>query len=189
MPTRHRAFTLIELIVTVSIIALLIAAGSVFLGRARRGGRDGTRIADILSISKAIDESVVTNRGVYPSNKVHPSDISGVMCADEMGTSLDVIQFSGRIIPKDPLPLISDRNLACTSSREGYAYYTGKNGALATRQNVAYSLEALLENPKTTDENVLSSPTELNMGDIGDTDLGRFRYILNGTSCGSATCR
>lgn len=188
MIVRKSAFTLIELIITVSIIAMLVAAGSVFLGRARRSGRDGTRIANILSISKAIDESVATNRGVYPSNKKNPASTNGIMCADEMGSSLDLIQFTGRVIPKDPSPLNPARATACTSAEQGYIYYMGKNGTLATQQNVTYTLEVLLENPKNNDESVLASPTELQLTNVSDTFQERYRYILNGTSCGTALC-
>jgi len=198
----RRGFTLIELLITVSLMALILAAASVFIGRARSASRDSRRIGDILVISKAIDSNQALT-GTYPKNAAHPANIS-LMCADEIYTSanpnrIDVTSLTQHSIPTDPLPLQTGRGgAACSTARQGYLYHTeyGYTSALASSptyiadfQNVAYSLEVLLELQKPDDENQLKSGTDLNQPSITTTDTasGRFRYILNGRFCGTGS--
>lgn len=54
----RRGFTLIELIVAISIVSILSVVGVVFYGTAQRQARDNTRIADLTAVNQAIQAAV-----------------------------------------------------------------------------------------------------------------------------------
>jgi prepilin-type N-terminal cleavage/methylation domain-containing protein len=62
----RRAFTLVELLVVISIIGLLSTIAVVSLGSARTKTRDGKRIADIKQISTAM-QLYYDDKGTYPN--------------------------------------------------------------------------------------------------------------------------
>jgi type IV pilus assembly protein PilE len=51
-----KGFTLLELLVTISIIGILLAIGSVSFGTAQKRGRDSRRQADLKAIQKAMEQ-------------------------------------------------------------------------------------------------------------------------------------
>lgn len=191
----RRAFTLLELMLVVTIIGLLYAGAGVAFTTARRSGRDAQRIGDVLLISRAIDESAITNHGQYPRNA--NSGSNATMCADQiLGSSgsnpnnIDLTMFTSHTIPKDPAPAVPAAT--CQNMLNGYTYHTeyGHKSAvsanLAASQEVVYSIEVGLENPKQQDETEFYGQQDLqNVTAVASTS--RNRYIYNGRYC-AANC-
>jgi type II secretory pathway pseudopilin PulG len=93
-----RGFILVELLVTISIIGLLIAAAAFSLSNSRSNARDAVRFADSITIGKAIDSYVAANRESFP-----PS--SAVSCTDSLQSALRSSLPNASVAPKDPRPL------------------------------------------------------------------------------------
>lgn len=87
---RSAGFTLVELLVVVSIIAVLSVMGIVVLGNVQKGARDARRKADIQAISKALEVNYNDASGQYVP-------LTGAM-------------FAGGAVPQDPT---SPGNLIC----------------------------------------------------------------------------
>jgi general secretion pathway protein G len=62
-----KGFTLVELLVVISIIGLLATVAVVSLGSARTKARDGKRVADMRSLEAALEQFYSDNAG-YPDN-------------------------------------------------------------------------------------------------------------------------
>lgn len=78
-----QGFTLVELLIVVSIIAILAVIGLVIFGNFQKNARDARRKADINSIATAMESNYNETTGQYKA--------------------LAVSMFSGGVIPKDPL--------------------------------------------------------------------------------------
>ncbi|MBI2595255.1 prepilin-type N-terminal cleavage/methylation domain-containing protein [Candidatus Daviesbacteria bacterium] len=65
MQSARPGFTLIELMVVVSIIAILTAIGAPLFQNVQKNARDAKRLSDIQSVQKALEQHYVTNNG-YP---------------------------------------------------------------------------------------------------------------------------
>ena len=63
---KKRAFTLFELLVSISIIGILIAVASMSYGSAQKKARDTRRIEDLNSIQKAAEMYYSQNNATYP---------------------------------------------------------------------------------------------------------------------------
>jgi len=61
-----KGFTLFELLVSISIIALLVAIASVSYGAAQRKARDSRRTEDLNGIQKALEQYYSSNAYSYP---------------------------------------------------------------------------------------------------------------------------
>lgn len=61
-------FTLIELMVTIAILAILISAGLYAFSNAQRNARDSRRRADMDAISKTMEQYFANNDSVYPTS-------------------------------------------------------------------------------------------------------------------------
>ncbi len=81
-----QGFTLIELMVVVTLIGILIAAGIIAFTNAQMSARDSKRKADINAISDAMEQYFQTNKA-YPLSP-YPAAIGGL--------------FPSGSIPKDP---------------------------------------------------------------------------------------
>ena len=196
---KRNAFTIIELLVSITIILLLIGAASVGIYNARRTSRDTRRLGDIFLYAHAIDAFALANNNTFPVSKTN----NIIMCADKID-ALDLSLFSSTAnyakLPTDPQPLIVPAPTNCPDAQYGYIYHTeyGHTGApyssIANAQNVTYSLEVGLENQKVFDEPQLRAPGELLDAagaklsiQYSDTLGGaRYRFILNGSYCVSA---
>lgn len=65
MPKRSRGFTLIELMVSISIVAIISTVGMVVYGQAQKSARDSRRKQDLKSIQLALELYKQVNN-VYP---------------------------------------------------------------------------------------------------------------------------
>jgi prepilin-type N-terminal cleavage/methylation domain-containing protein len=82
----NKGFTLIEILIVISIIGLLSAATLIGLGGFRAQGRDARRLSDLRQIQNALEL-------YYANNSVYPTDIyaTGAFAGVNVGT-----------IPHDP---------------------------------------------------------------------------------------
>lgn len=180
-----RAFTIIELMVTVFIIALLLTAAASGIIRARKAGRDGQRIRDTLAIATAIDQYSTSARGTYPVNATNT--LTSTMCADQIATTsptdpsvkINIGLFLSRGIPKDPLPERITTN--CLNYRDGYVYNNrmGSGTQLTSPnsgQNYEYVLELGLESDRPADEQTLKPGTDA-------SSSVRHQYFIYGKPC------
>jgi prepilin-type N-terminal cleavage/methylation domain-containing protein len=179
---RSRGFTIIELMVTVFVIALLLTGAVSGLVRARKIGRDGQRVQDIYNIGIAVDQTASLNRGQYPGEPT----TSTTFCADLLATpanNLVLTQLPNRTLPKDPLP--ATVAAGCTSYLNGYTYHRHISGdALvgpALGQHYEYAIEVGLELSRAKDDETLTG--------TGAGASGRTQYVLFGKPCTtSGTC-
>lgn len=103
---KQKGFTLLELLVTISIIGILVAVGSVSFSTAQRKGRDSRRLGDISAIQKSLEEC-------YALDSVYPSMSSG--------SSLTCVglQTTMNQVPDDPKP-DQDYVFTTTATADGY---------------------------------------------------------------------
>jgi len=85
-----KGFTLLELLVTISIIGILLAIGSVSFSTAQKRGRDSRRRADLKAIQKAMEQCYAVD-GQY-------------LVAIGWGANMDCTggQTVMRLVPQDP---------------------------------------------------------------------------------------
>lgn len=111
----NKGFTLIELMVAVTIVILLSAVGITSYRAANQKGRDGKRKSDINQIRSAL-EMYRSDVGTYPTGVNWDSMISTLSTGNYIST-----------IPQDP------------RSTDGYAYY------YSSATGYTYTICALLE--------------------------------------------
>lgn len=73
-----RGFTLLELLVSISIIGILIALGTVSFSTAQRRGRDSRRQSDITNLRNALEQYYALNTS-YPDGCSDPADLVDVL--------------------------------------------------------------------------------------------------------------
>ncbi len=148
-----RGFTLIEILVVVSIVGLLSSVFLVGLGGFRSRGRDARRLADLRQVQNAL-EIYYTRCGHYPGGAITATCAAtdpttwGVLSTTITSGSLGISQF-----PNDPTP----------SANYGYAIS-------ANRQN--YIIGATLENPG-----------DASLAEDSDSDLTGFTATTGFTTC------
>ena len=86
-----RGFTLLELLVVISIIGILLALGVVAFSTAQKKGRDAKRRSDMKTISSALEQYYASNNSSYPISS---------SCSD-MSTDLGTDYLPGGV-PSDP---------------------------------------------------------------------------------------
>ncbi len=98
---RPTGFTLLELLVVISIIGILIAMGTVAFSTAQKRGRDSKRRGDVKAMQAAFEQYYAQNDGVY-----------GASCAD-MSTS----EYLPGGQPTDPQ---TGASYSCTTTASTY---------------------------------------------------------------------
>lgn len=137
-----KGFTLIELIVAISIIAVMATIGFVLYGGTQKVSRDSKRMGDMKEVQKALEQYYALNKG-YPALST-----AGSNTTIKNLTALNNF-FQLNVPPSDP-------NLGGVNDYE-YKYYTCGGGAtLATN----YMICAKLENPKGNMDNASVPPTD-----------------------------
>lgn len=111
------AFTLLEMLVVIGIIAILVGMGTVYYSSAQKKARDAKRAADLKALQNAMEQQYAVC-GVYDTDFTN-----GITCASPSVTIL-----SSSDVPKDPL----------NSGSNVYSY----NGTPTT---TSYDIQALLE--------------------------------------------
>jgi len=82
-------FTLLELLVVISIIGILLAVGSVSFSTAQKKGRDSRRQADMTAVQKSLEQ-------YYSLATAYPSDVSSGGSISYSGSTLM------NVVPDDP---------------------------------------------------------------------------------------
>lgn len=158
LQARSFGFTLVELLVVMSIIALLLTVGLSFYGNAQRASRDAKRRADLDAIKKSI-EIYRTERNTYIPSTVFPCNVAagngdypfshavygtqgtaGPACVTSIRRGFEAY-FVNNTIPEDPFCSTTDNT--CSNSWDNYDYAVAGDGA-------SFILYARLENAPTT---------------------------------------
>jgi type IV pilus assembly protein PilE len=90
---RKTGFTLLELLVTISIIGILLAVGSVSFSTAQKRGRDSRRQADMKAIQRGLEQC-------YSLDTAYPDSVN-------FGANLDCATATETVmssVPDDPKP-------------------------------------------------------------------------------------
>lgn len=179
---KFRGFILIELLVTISIIGLLIAAAAFSLNKSRISARDVARFSDGITISKALDSYAVTNKGAYPMTLA-------ATCTDSLQSSLSSYLPNAKAIPTDPKPELSGGST--NNYRKCYTVYRNEVGAgtgPADKAKYTYVLEVGAESTAPSDLSSYKTEAELAAtGWSADTSTVRTPYYYTGPYC-DTTC-
>ncbi len=108
--TKKKAgFTLLELLVVISIIGILIALGVVAFSTAQKKGRDARRKGDMKAVQDGLEQYYSKNMG-YPA----AADCSA------LGSTLSSGGYMNAGIPDDPKTADSSFQYACDSNSDEY---------------------------------------------------------------------
>jgi len=114
--TNRKGFTLIEILIAVSIIAILTAIGIVSYASVNRRARDAKRFGDLEQIRSAL-EMYRSDNGYYPA--VNTGSFGGVSALDApLNTSGGYIQA----LPTDPQPTKHSYFYEANNSTSGKYY-------------------------------------------------------------------
>jgi prepilin-type N-terminal cleavage/methylation domain-containing protein len=124
---QSKGFTLIELMVAISIIALLATVVLSSLGVSKSKARDSQRIAELQSVQKALELNYITT-GSYPQTGPDGSENSLDKKTSSMSSILEPL-VSGGSIPSIPFP---PAGLSAVDS--SFYYRTVDNGTSVSYQ-------------------------------------------------------
>jgi len=137
----QKGFTLVELLVVISIIAILSVIGITVFSGVQKSTRDARRKADLHAISLALEQYKVKN-GTYP--QTGGGSFNSDSGSDPWITGLDSSYMT--IVPRDP------KNTGGGPYAGGYTYnYTSGDHYGATGGSY-FILVAHLENPNSADK-------------------------------------
>ena len=171
-------FVLIELLVTLVIIGLLIAATAVSLRNAQVNSRDSKRIGDGLTIEKGIDAYATTQRGHYPGS-------TDTLCAGSLSNEI-AGYLSGGVVPSDPQPEIPGGG--ATNYRYCYTYYRNdaSSSNLADAAKTRYLIEVGLEHALQADITTYHSAGDYGVTFIPVSSSLRTPVYVSGPFCGTS---
>jgi prepilin-type N-terminal cleavage/methylation domain-containing protein len=176
---RNKGFILVELLVTISIIGLLIAAAAFSLGNSRSNARDAARFSDGITISKALDGYAAANRGSYPMTAT-------ATCTDDYQAALGAYLPNAKAIPKDPRPLQPGNStvnyLKCYTV---YRNAIGAGAGYAETKKFSYLIEVGIEKQAPADLSSYQTASELGVAEGLNTE--RTPFYFPGVYC-DATC-
>lgn len=107
-----RGFTLVELLVVISIMAVMATVGIVTFGNVQQGARDSKRVQDVIEIKKSVEQYHAIN-GSYPQNlstTIFQNTIDNLPPAG--GPNPLANYFQANTVPKD-----------AKSGSSGFGYY------------------------------------------------------------------
>lgn len=148
----NRGFTLVELLVVISIIGLLSTLAVVALQGARVKSRDAKRVADIKQVQTAL-ELYASEKGVYPTLPPLPLVPPPAVFAApwEIGTDLTALRLGGwnsavlnektfmGLTPKDPDS--TDTSVPCEAGGARGCNYVYAIGAQPSQYSIIFFLE------------------------------------------------
>jgi len=127
---KKNGFTFIELLVVITIIAVIFAAGAVSYTSISKNSRDARRKSDMESIRQALEMC----RSI---DSRYPTTAEGIYDGIECPVSTSIITLT--TTPKDPKP--------CTDNSDGLYTYVSETGATYTLS--AFCMEGGTTNPYT----------------------------------------
>lgn len=102
MKLKLRAFTLVELMVVITIITVLSTYVAINLTSARKRSRDDRRISDIQLIANALDQYATSHARIYPLPGVASIDDTGYVKTVVAGIIADKLKDYINPVPSDP---------------------------------------------------------------------------------------
>lgn len=155
---KQAGFTLVELLVVISVIGLLASVILISLNSARAKARDSRRKADLTQISKAL-ELYYDTYGGYPTSAWNDSNpFAGYNVYDSLCQQANFAQFMPDC-PNDP----QYPNVGCYNAE--YAYMSDSFRAPGT-PGKKYVLYATLEDQSTTNLDTTSGVYDYNMVNV-----------------------
>jgi len=202
----RRGFTIIEIVVVVSIILILVAAASFMIEAGLRNQRDTVRVNDALLLGKAADQSIAATGGLVPrlvGTEVPAGTYNTTtrFCVADLldganTNRLDLGLFSGGSLPSDPAPILISSG-HCEDSRFGYIFHTQyltgskptqsdacTTGKFALCANATYAIEVGLENQHA--DITLQTPAQIGASGYAAPSAARHPYLLMGAACSVA---
>lgn len=135
-----KGFTLMELLVVISIIAIMAAIGFTVFNNAQRNARDARRRSEVDSIAKALEIKKVPNATTY--SVLAPTDfVNGVIPVDTTTAKYCVAESTTSTVPGAPTTWATTD--ACPTEPTGYNAVSGSAPAATA---VSWRVCTLLEN-------------------------------------------
>ncbi|HSX42388.1 MAG TPA: prepilin-type N-terminal cleavage/methylation domain-containing protein [Candidatus Saccharimonadales bacterium] len=181
--SRYRAFTLIEVLIVITIIGILMAITAGIYGAAEARSRDQQRLSNLDTIDNALEQYHLDNHA-YPQDGLTANNVLVAKYQLEAIEGCAVSGPSGKgylaphylpTVPEDPLHhlVVSGSGSDCNTSPFGqYLYITNAPSSSAAVQ--AYYLMARLE--RTSNMSPAGSAAALQAGSFGSSYWGQIIY-------------